>query len=1029
MPYYSMAAHAANDPPPATIRDDAALLRLLSGDVQGLVISGKGGIGKTRLAFELAREAQRNAWLVMTVQPTMPADSVRQLAGALRREHPVLLLIDYAETLDEFDAIVDMIDQVNDVHGHRLRWIASCRTSYYPMLHDGTRRHEHIDATPVDREEDAWYTRYRTAAVRWILEQSGITPTDAHLRICGDLPIFAVMLLYLRERRGGEDDLRELLHEREFGNWIAKRVRSRVGNSNRFERNTAILMSILPLAGSAATAIDGEYGEIRDWLANDGWAVEHTGRLEVAHDMFTDRVVLAYAEKVRHSVDAFVSELLTVAERHDAIASALLTLQRVADQPLFARVDWRALIDRHLTANPAWYHARTYVIRSPLLSPAARAAILDHHEEFWRKSVGEAMFQSTLSWTARHARDDQETLGKLKRWLAAAIAAGPAVDALLSVGVREQVPGALVAARAWLDDPKHNTYAASFLLTAILDAVRDSAADQHRVIAWLEKYARHREADYVLRSWLDAHPDVGTVEQYLLTYLKAHEHASSDAFDYPVNAWLGARGDPGLVLPYLTRLVDDRCITEGASYLLWHWLRATDDVERAEQVGSEYLRSYDHEAADYVFRAWISRGLDLSLIAELLGAWLDKHGTRLCARNVYIEWLHATGDWAAIESDVVAWLEAQRGNELSRRLLCAWLDHDAPLESVRRHVVQWLADFGTTAEAKALYRAWIARGGDVATLEPALWKWFATESNIREEATGYFLTFLVEAPLDPEALQPAVVAWATHHAETSPHVHSLLYTWLLGTRRWLAIASALDAHVAKFTATHRGVSYALGAWLENGGDPAAIRAHVLAWLRQYGRISGAGDLLALWLVVRPDDSEIAPLAASWLLLNSRTDRVRSVLQLWLSHGGADAERHLKTAIGERLESLSVANLLAHWIACGVAPALGQKLSEDWLARHPTRTPARVLLCAWLDSGKDRRWAERYIGSWLAARGDEAQAALLLRSWLRAGVALHVAEPAVRRWLRVQPDDPQVPLLIDAWAERGGDPNAFRQTVA
>ena len=71
LPYYSIAEHLQHAPPPKgiSILDEKNLLaRFENPDITGLVISGKGGIGKSRLTLELGWLALRNGWSVMRVQ-------------------------------------------------------------------------------------------------------------------------------------------------------------------------------------------------------------------------------------------------------------------------------------------------------------------------------------------------------------------------------------------------------------------------------------------------------------------------------------------------------------------------------------------------------------------------------------------------------------------------------------------------------------------------------------------------------------------------------------------------------------------------------------------------------------------------------------------------------------------------------------------------------------------------------------------------------------------------------------------------
>jgi hypothetical protein len=86
--------------PTVAITPESDLLSHLldpSGTQMGLVLSGGGGTGKTRLALELGRKAIESGWLVFRVQQTVKAEAVETLSRYYTKKAQVFLVIDYAE--------------------------------------------------------------------------------------------------------------------------------------------------------------------------------------------------------------------------------------------------------------------------------------------------------------------------------------------------------------------------------------------------------------------------------------------------------------------------------------------------------------------------------------------------------------------------------------------------------------------------------------------------------------------------------------------------------------------------------------------------------------------------------------------------------------------------------------------------------------------------------------------------------------------------------------------------------------------
>jgi predicted ATPase len=63
---------------------------------QVLLLTGAGGVGKTRLALQLAGEREALGWMCKIVRPDEEADAVPAVRAV--SSGPVLLVVDYAET-------------------------------------------------------------------------------------------------------------------------------------------------------------------------------------------------------------------------------------------------------------------------------------------------------------------------------------------------------------------------------------------------------------------------------------------------------------------------------------------------------------------------------------------------------------------------------------------------------------------------------------------------------------------------------------------------------------------------------------------------------------------------------------------------------------------------------------------------------------------------------------------------------------------------------------------------------------------
>ena len=111
LPYYSLSQHLKHNPTPPEIEipNEENLLALLEGnDTTGLILTGSGGIGKSRLTLEFGRLALSRGWLVLRAQSRLREDALELLAKSISTNTPVLLLIDYIETQKNFSKLVEI---------------------------------------------------------------------------------------------------------------------------------------------------------------------------------------------------------------------------------------------------------------------------------------------------------------------------------------------------------------------------------------------------------------------------------------------------------------------------------------------------------------------------------------------------------------------------------------------------------------------------------------------------------------------------------------------------------------------------------------------------------------------------------------------------------------------------------------------------------------------------------------------------------------------------------------------------------
>jgi hypothetical protein len=675
LPYYSRADHLDSTPAPDTaeVLNERDLLEELDTDAtSGLILTGSGGVGKSRLMFELGADAQEDGWVVFRVGERLRASALKDIATrAFPASTPVLLLIDYVETQDDFSELVDLINDFNAREAN-LNYVACCRSSYYRAIRD-TSQHVRVDLTPQDDAAE-WFESYRRATVRHILRETGIDVTTAHLDTCGDVPILAAFMAYLYEQ-GRTDELRDLLDEQDFGRWITKRLNLSFPNQD-VRDEVASLAAHFPLAHESVRQLSKAQREIFRNLDADGWieretSEEESDRWVTAHDIFADQILLTHLGDLRNATDLFVDDLLEESEQWGNLRSPLLAFQRIADQPPVERIDWASLFGTRMHAAPgSWGKVSDILVRSPLLD---RSVVLD----------------LLRSWI-----DEHSTL----------LEASYVYDAWLEAGgglanIRSDV-------RTWLE--KHNSSPkALFVYTAWLKAGGDLDAIRNAVRAWIDEHRTASEARFVYTAWLESDGDLDTIRGDVRDWIDEHRTASEASHVY--DAWLDAGGDVSLVRPHVDEWLDEHRTTFQASFVLQAWLDAGGSCSVVRDGADAWL--YRHQTrypATFVFQAWLEAGGEAAFLQPHLTAWLDEHHRAHASTYVYQAWLDADGESDVVWPYVERWLEEYVEEKSTFHLFRSWIEAGAPADRIRPYVRRWLDRHGATNRADQLREVWAA---------------------------------------------------------------------------------------------------------------------------------------------------------------------------------------------------------------------------------------------------------------------------------------------------------------------------------
>lgn len=777
LPYYERHRQLQVEPAPsgAIIPDEEKILTDLSGSVvTGLIITGKGGVGKTRLTLEIGRLAQQKGWIVLRCRGNLNAATVIQLAEIINIDHKVLIVADYVEVQRDFDQFVETVIALNDTYDLRIRYIANCRTSFYRNL-AAIPGHKQLNLSPASRgPEIQWIRNYQREVVRHILESCQLKVTSDYLDVCRNKPVFAVFMMYLHMSNRGEE-LAELVGEKDFSNWVAKRLQLTFEESAA-TRTLAILMMLFPMSDESLHHSDiHALVPILDRLAADGW-VEKPSALDkgdnklwvVAHDVLADQIVISYLDSIPETIQLFIEDALAMASRIGNFRSALVTLQRIADQPPLEDIDWLTTLLRHIrhiskVMMMPLPEDRSALVRTSLLTPLERIQLLGGSQEFWKGAEEEPDFQSAIGWLARWAQAegvesiDGQDRAILLRWIKLS-------------GERASI----------------SNYVLSSGLHFCPEVVQDAS------LSWISMRPLELQTHYLIVAWLKNGLPPSDIEMPVWQW--ATNFTFTRQLSFVASSWLGAGGDPELIREHILDWIEEFGTQPEAHFIYRSYLDAPGKLDLIQnRIGDWLMNNAAGPGAASVYRSWLRRGESPDDIAVPFSKWLAAHGEKFEAGLIYRAWLINHGNKQLVEEYIGLWLDVWETDPKAEQVYTAWLSTNGSIEAVGDHIKAWLLFNGKDINAAYIYHEWLSCGADKHCVKTHMHQWI--QQNSAEPVAVKVYTAWLAADGDPDSISTLIVMW-------------------------------LDKHCASYQA-----DFLFKAWLKAGGQFSVISPFVVTWLK------------------------------------------------------------------------------------------------------------------------------------------------------------------------------------------------------
>ena len=678
------------------LTDEPSILStLLGGEEQlGLVLSGPGGLGKTRLALQLGLDAESSGWLVLQIERHARREAIEGLARQHASLARILLIIDYAEAAGSLFGLVQEMERANADGGHRFRFIATCRASALSAVKEAL---EEIDYRLIQFSGEA-DDRYARWVVANILAGEDIPGAHDIAEVCGGLPVLAAFAVFLFKQYREKFDAQfgQIHRGDDFAQWAEKRLRLALQARGLAEQSTrrplATIAARLPLRADeylSLRSLNNDTVRLLDILQDDRWIEPDGEGRAAAHDIFADAIIARYVFEATQTVTDRAGDVLTDAMEAGAFERALIAFNRLAAHKQFDEIDGLAIIRRAHARNPGpVINARDLLLQVRIPSYQTCIRLLGALPDLANAVAADESCDLLLSYLAEDAAASKGEVwcDEAKRIL----------QPLLDRAIARHVQSNTVVRRALrLLPERHRDRALEwirsaptrsethFLFVAWLGAglsIEDISAD---IVTWLFCGGNaDPKASFVFRAWLDAAAKLDPKETAAkIALIKAH-----------VLAWLGQPGQHG-----------EHGMSEAARFVYKSWLDSAAKLKQDETAAKiaaveahvlAWLGQHEKsEAAAFVYPPWLDAGGSPDLIRSSMTAWFGANPDHQESDFIIKAWLEAKGDFAVVRDPALAWLKRNSKNPDAVYILKFIVkERDLPSRSIR-NIISWCVMF------------------------------------------------------------------------------------------------------------------------------------------------------------------------------------------------------------------------------------------------------------------------------------------------------------------------------------------------
>ena len=890
LPYYSLDAfHLEKEVDEPFYSEIKLIDTLLNGaHFEGGIISGKGGVGKTRLMLQLGILAHEAGWNVLVLNHRFDDEAALGafLDSLENKKH--LILIDYLEECPWFnDSFLDEVK--THCQAEKIRFLANCRNSF-PRPKIFKYLNIQLDEIPYPKLKE-----YEHWVITQILEGfEGLDLTKVKKAS------FAVFLRYLRELHPGEPQ--NILLFDDFRTWLLKRFISTIDSKRHaiteFEQEIAWLLSFPMEDEAKQTYFDtgSDFKITFENLIKDGWIEsDEKGRIrqwKIVQDTVLDELALAYLSEYSDKKKE-LKNLLRYSVGQKRARSWINNLQRLTNE-LQVNGNEKLFFQLFKDVLPL----------QPDLVPELFGSSLLSEDEFLE------LAKSTSGIAGEAARIRLLYLSfDMNR-----LAKGPGFD---------QDTRLVKLVHAWMAIHPPELLHAKILARFISAYLKFVGLDE-KITPFIDQFWDLEiipESSFVLQEYLERCQSIASkVQDYFQKYLV--QYSFNKGFENLIRAWLDRGGDTEVVQGVLEWFLEKNPGVPNSRGLIFSWLKAGGKFQVVDQACQRLVQHQTSRQGSYIIEDWWKITRDINSTAALIQLYLKHHNDVVSSAFMLKNWLLWSKDPEPSQSYVVQYLQNNYHLPEAQILLQAWLKVDGKIEPIEQVTLQSLENQPLHKDVHYLIREWLKQGRGPHKIKDKVKQYlstFAPDANYRRVLEAW-----LEAGGEHEFIATSVQLYLKQNSG-SIDLSFLIDVWLKkgGDSKLVEKPSKLflQGH-----GHHRNASFVLSAWLNRRQSPDFIVDRTKNYLSKNASSLDARYVFKAWLgqnVNSPD--VIFPYLTKFLNKHGQSIYADEVIIAWISQGYS-----IRQIINEKLAQ-KILQLCRNWLERNRSNPFYQQIDSEYKA--------------------------------------------------------------------------------------------------